>query len=332
MSAARVTEYCSVTSWCYHLIPTSASPHLSPYPYKQWERIHLCQIVYLLLYKQSSRSSLWRNRKQNSWSSAVSQYPRYSPLLRVSIWKCISLHMSSNQTHTHTMCDIRKLHFLPKPISPVTSLQESTRERALTAANISFAKTYATLLASFVLLSYIVAWTTQAKVSDILEPTPSLHEEICDRVPDSPLCSEPKLFDSLESIASEHWVPARLLAGIYFAESRLWTHFSSEPCSSYNNWWGMKWKKTSAAPAVFYQENRRKPDPQGCWLYRFNSFEEATESLAKTLSLAYTSCLSPQLPNENQTKCISYAYVGSPQVAEQSWINRVSLFYPNDTV
>lgn len=69
-----------------------------------------------------------------------------------------------------------------------------------------------------------------------------------------------------------------------------------------------------------YAANRKKPDKNGCWLYRFTSVEQATESLVNTLAIGYKGC-------DHKVSCIAYAFVGDPNVAEPSWINRVGKFY-----
>lgn len=221
------------------------------------------------------------------------------------------------------MPNILKLEFLSNKPADLRTLQERTADRVAFHTDINFAKSYAVFFLSFVLLSYLVA----ALKTDTRSELDILKQEICDTVPESPLCIHPDPLIKLDAIATQHGISPRLLTGIYFAESRLWTHFSKPACASYHNWWWMKWKKSDQSPAVFYQADRSKPDANGCWLYEFESFEEATTSLAKTLSLWFKWCFQHIL-EEEQTKCISYAYVGNPSVAEQSWINRVSQFYP----
>lgn len=219
-----------------------------------------------------------------------------------------------------------KLHLLPKPPAPVLSVQEQTRDKIQLATDINFAKSYAVFFCSFILLIYLVAWIKQDTRSELTK----LRAEICDKVPSSPACKHPEVLELIDTVATKHNVPTRLITGIYFAESTLWINFNKEPCSQYHNWAWLKWRKfKDGRPTEYYQANRRKPDSNGCWLYKFESFEQATESLALTLSRWYHTCFRDNKLPENQTKCISYAYVWAPDVPEQSWINRVSLFYPN---
>lgn len=224
----------------------------------------------------------------------------------------------------NSMPNVLRGQFLTKPYpSDTRSIQERTRDQVQMTTDISFAKSYAVFFASFILLTYLVAYIKQDTRSEL----DILKSEICSAVPASALCKNPTVLPLVDSIATKHGVPTRLIVWIYNAESTLWTHFNKPACAGYRNWAGLKWRKFHDNSVQYYQENRRKPDSNWCWLYKFDSFEQATESLALTLSRGYSSCLKDKWTASEQTKCISYAYVWDPNKAEQSWISRVSRFY-----
>lgn len=172
------------------------------------------------------------------------------------------------------------------------------------------------------LLTVCAIW--EATKAEAQEPTiPDivlLHEEICDKVPISPLCTNTDLLEEIDSIASKKNVPTRLLVGIMYAESSLATNYNKPICKIRNNPYWIKWRKFDDWHVEWFTKNR-KADKDGCWLYHFKSIEEATESLINTLSIWYKLC-------ENKTTCIAYNYVGRPDIAESSWISRVAKFYP----
>lgn len=147
-----------------------------------------------------------------------------------------------------------------------------------------------------------------------------LHEEICQKVPESPLCGDIELLRRIDSIGREKGVPTRLLIGIMFAESTLNTHFNKPACAHYNNPYWIKWRKYDTGKVVWYTKTKGKPDENGCWLFRFDSIEQATYSLANTISLWYWKC-------KNNVVCISFAYVGNPEVSEKSWVNRIEMWH-----
>lgn len=224
----------------------------------------------------------------------------------------------------YSVPNILRGHFLTKPTPPVLSILETTRDQVQLATDLSFAKQYAVFFCSFILLAYIVAWIRQDTRSEL----DILRSEICAKVPASPACKHPEVLTLIDTVATKHNVPTRLITGIYFAESTLWINFNKPPCSQYHNWAWLKWRKFHDNSVEYYSTNRKRPDANGCWLYRFDSFEWAT-LMSLTLSKWYHTCFRDNKLPENQTKCISWAYVWAPDKAEQSWINRVSVFYPN---
>lgn len=147
-----------------------------------------------------------------------------------------------------------------------------------------------------------------------------LHDEICASVPSSPLCKDRELLNRVESIAEDKGVPVRLIIGIMFAESTLATNYNKPECKWHNNPYGIKWRKYDDGKVVWYTKTKGRPDEHGCWLYRFSSIEEATYSLANTISIGYAGC-------NNSVICLSYKYVWNPEVSEKSWVDRVAKFY-----
>ena len=131
-------------------------------------------------------------------------------------------------------------------------------------------------------------------------------ELICKEVSTSPLCGNYTLLNSLKEIADKRNVSYKLLLGIMYHESKLWTAFApSQACSKSNNWAGLKARKYddgSVSEWFDKQPNRI----EGCWLYNFETVEEFFESLANTISLGYRKCLDRAEP----VSCISAVYVG----------------------
>lgn len=75
--------------------------------------------------------------------------------------------------------------------------------------DISFAKSYAVFFASFILLTYLVAYIKQDTRSelDILASDVNLSQlksEICSAVPASALCKNPTVLPLVDSIATKH--------------------------------------------------------------------------------------------------------------------------------
>ena len=61
-------------------------------------------------------------------------------------------------------------------------------------------------------------------------------------------------------------------------------------------------------------------DDYGCNLYPFDSVEEYFISKANGIRYGFPGCVNATKPIE----CIAYKYVGNPNVAERSWIERVA--------
>ena len=80
-----------------------------------------------------------------------------------------------------------------------------------------------------------------------------------------------------------------------------------------------KKKKTDDGKSV---RDQKIPDANGCYLYKFESIDDYWISKVNTIRYGYKGCINSNTP----IKCLSFAYVGDRNVAEQSWINNVSIF------
>lgn len=114
-----------------------------------------------------------------------------------------------------------------------------------------------------------------------------------------------------------------ILLGITNAESSLGTAYARNNkwgfCTGYNNLGGIKWRKTDEGGSV---KDQKIPDVNDCYLYKFESIDDYWISKVNTVRYGYKGCIDRKDP----VKCMSYPYVWDPNVAEQSWINNVSVF------
>ena len=131
-------------------------------------------------------------------------------------------------------------------------------------------------------------------------------ELICKEVSNSPLCWDYTMLNKLKEIAEQRNVSYKLLLGIMYHESKLWTAFApSQECSKSNNRAWLKARKyDDGAVSEWFDKQPNRID--GCWLYNFETVEEFFESLANTISLWYRKCLDRAEP----VSCISAVYVG----------------------
>lgn len=148
-----------------------------------------------------------------------------------------------------------------------------------------------------------------------------LMKKICKKASNSKLCNNRDLFNVLKSIAKNNNAPVWILLGIMWHESRFGTSYhrsnTVECRETTNNRHGSKgnntdeWvKKTTRIWAW-------------CWLQKYDTIEEWFTSLARTIGIWYRWCLNRRDP----ITCISYRYVWSPTVSENSWVNHVKMFY-----
>jgi len=146
----------------------------------------------------------------------------------------------------------------------------------------------------------------------------------------SPLCNNWQLYNSMKWISEAYNVPFAIALGITYAESHIWVNYAWTCNESFNNFWGVKWRiwqdwkaiKDQVIPNnwIDYNKNNKVDKWENCWVYRFGSVEDYWQSKMRTLQ-KYNSCFNKNKP----ITCISYAYVWDAKIAEQSWINRVSL-------
>lgn len=212
-------------------------------------------------------------------------------------------------------------HFLPYPETPILTRQERLYQRQLWSRDLQMMKTYGLLVIGIFLTCYI--GSLFASLNDWKEEKASLHQKICQERKDSVFCTDTELFDRYVEASHKKWVPPGLVFGIMFAESSLHTNYNKPVCKSYNNPFWLKWYKQDDWRLDWYTQNRGRADAQGCWLYKFASLEEWLNGLLNTISMGYKKC-------ENDVTCISYAYVGDPNKAEESWIGRVNKFYKKE--
>lgn len=204
------------------------------------------------------------------------------------------------------------LHFITKPEAPIMTRKERIENQKLYERWTRELKQY---FCAFMLIPLFILFFREDPDS-----VKTLHQEICQIQPKSPLCTDIRSLEILNTIATRKWVPTRLMLWIYNAESSLWINFNKKECYAYYNWAGLKGKMDDSGKVTMYATNRKKPDKNGCWLYRFSSWEEAVNSLANTLSIGYRAC-------KMKTRCIAYDYVWKPDIAEESWIRNVEIFY-----
>lgn len=134
----------------------------------------------------------------------------------------------------------------------------------------------------------------------------------------SPLCWDRDLFYKGKQIFESRWVPFDIALWIMNAESNVGSSYAGTCTTEYNNWWGIKRRKLDDGTSV---RDQKIPN-NWCRLYKFDSVEDYFTSKANTLWIGYKACFSKADP----VRCISYAYVGDPNVAEANWIRNVLSF------
>ena len=162
-----------------------------------------------------------------------------------------------------------------------------------------------------------------------------LHEKVCQKQINSPLCKDEALFDRLYLLTEERlpwknfypillWITnAESSLGLNFAKDRVWW-----TCTWRNNWWGTKYKinddntRDFSSPKFWYDYKNKGKDDYGCYLYPFESVEEFWITKVNGMRFGYPWCINHKTP----IRCLSWPYVGDRNVQEQSWINNVSIF------
>lgn len=143
-------------------------------------------------------------------------------------------------------------------------------------------------------------------------------ELICKEVENSPLCWDYTLLNDLKEIAEKRNVSYKLLLGIMYHESKLWTAFApSWECSKSNNRAWLKARKYDDGSVSEWFDKQENKIPW-CWLYNFETVEEWFESLANTISLWYRKCLE----RKEAVSCICNVYVGNYSQARVDSVRR----------
>ncbi len=122
-----------------------------------------------------------------------------------------------------------------------------------------------------------------------------------------------------------------ILVGIANAESSLGLDFANDnvwgKCTWRNNWGGTKCQIHDGNTRTYKRELNgfvfaNSIDQYGCNLYPFKSIEEFWITKVNGMRYGYKSCIESNTP----IKCISFAYVGNPNVSEKSWVANVAEF------
>lgn len=168
----------------------------------------------------------------------------------------------------------------------------------------------------------------------------SLHNKVCEKQINSPLCRDRKLFDRLYQLTEER-LPMKqfypILLGITNAESSLGLDFAKDnlwgTCFGRNNWGWTKYQIHDDNTRSYKRELnwfnytynkalKLHNDQFGCNLYPFKDIEEFWITKVNWMRFGYKGCVDSKTP----LRCLSYKYVGDPDVPEQSWINNASIF------
>lgn len=152
------------------------------------------------------------------------------------------------------------------------------------------------------------------------EETLSVMHRICELSPESPMCNNWEMLIDLKDVAEKRGTDYRLLLGIMYAESHIWSHFNKENCRQTNNRWWVKARKYddwSVSEWFDIQYQHLDKDLNWCWLYYFDTVHEFFESLANTISIWYAKC-------NNDIYCINKSFVWHESAA---WVNNVYKFY-----
>jgi len=170
--------------------------------------------------------------------------------------------------------------------------------------------------------------TTQFMVID------ETHKKICNKQINSPLCKDKALLARLyriteDRIQGKNMFP--ILIWITNAESSLGLNFAKDSvggkCDWRNNWWGTKYQILDNNTRVYSRklnwfDYKNSKDQFGCNLYPFESVEEYFITKVNGMRFGYKSCIDSKTPID----CISYKYVGNPNIAEEWWKKNVAYF------
>lgn len=157
----------------------------------------------------------------------------------------------------------------------------------------------------------------------------------------SPLCNNWDLFYILKKITDERipngWQWFNIMVWVSYAESHIWVNYARDSvwgtCYGRNNWGWAKYMINDDNTRIYRSLvnsygsatiNGRVAfvDMYGCNLFPFKTIADYWISKSNWFRFWYASCINSKQP----IKCLSYKYVGNPNVSEDSWVNRVSLF------
>lgn len=161
-----------------------------------------------------------------------------------------------------------------------------------------------------------------------------LHEKVCKKQINSPLCKDRALFDRLYQITEER-IPGKqffpILLGMTNSESSLGLDMAKDKvggfCYGRNNWWGAKYQILDNNTRVYKRElnwfSYKYPiDQFWCNLYPFESIEEYWTSKVNWIRFGYKGCIDSKTP----IACISVHYVWSEKVVKPQWVRNASIF------
>lgn len=161
-----------------------------------------------------------------------------------------------------------------------------------------------------------------------------LHQKICKKQINSPLCKDRAIFDRLYQITEER-IPGKqffpILLGMTNSESSLGLDMAKDKvggfCHGRNNWWGAKYQILDNNTRVYKRElnwfSYKYPiDQFWCNLYPFESIEEYWTSKVNWIRYGYKGCIDSKTP----IACISVHYVWSEKVVKPQWVKNASIF------
>jgi len=143
---------------------------------------------------------------------------------------------------------------------------------------------------------------------------------VCKRAKTSPLCNNMNMYQMMKAIANQYNVPMRMMLWVMSKESWFWTlrhHTNRTDCkaNTYN-------RHGSKANNTANWVKRTTSVWNWCRLQKYDSIEEWTTSLARTLGIWYKACMNRGSKMDIAT-CVAYKYVWNPSVAEESRVSHV---------
>lgn len=187
---------------------------------------------------------------------------------------------------------------------------------------------------------------TEKPISKVPESDKILMDKVCEygKLPDkgvSPLCGNWKLFYELKKITEDRlgsgWQWFNIMVGMSYAESHIGINYARDgvggTCVGRNNWGGAKYKINDDNTRIYrsitnsYWQSTVNGkvlfmDKFWCNLFPFHSIQDYWISKSNGLRYGFAHCKNSGKP----VTCISYKYVGNPDVSEKAWVWRVGIF------